>query len=100
MAMRDETRMLLESMTRLFEDKATKQVVDARRKGHASRPICGKRSARPVCRWPRCRNRPAVPMRNGPTCTACCASPAVMQRRFRWRKRCWPAGSPPRPDWN
>ena len=34
MAMRDETRMLLESMTRLFEDKATKQVVDARRKGH------------------------------------------------------------------
>ena len=33
MAMRDETRMLLESMTRLFEDKATKQVVDAAEKG-------------------------------------------------------------------
>lgn len=29
MAIRDETRMLLESMTRLFEDKATKQVIDA-----------------------------------------------------------------------
>jgi acyl-CoA dehydrogenase len=28
MAIRDETRMLLESMTRLFEDKSTKQVVD------------------------------------------------------------------------
>ena len=28
MAMRDETRMLLESMTRLFEDKCTKQVID------------------------------------------------------------------------
>jgi acyl-CoA dehydrogenase len=28
MAVRDETRMLLESMTRLFEDKATKQVID------------------------------------------------------------------------
>jgi acyl-CoA dehydrogenase len=28
MAIRDETRMLLESMTRLFEDKATKQVID------------------------------------------------------------------------
>src|SRR4051795_3514363 len=28
MAMRDETRMLLDSMTRLFEDKSTKQVID------------------------------------------------------------------------
>jgi acyl-CoA dehydrogenase len=28
MAMRDETRMLLESMNRLFQDKATKQVID------------------------------------------------------------------------
>ena len=28
MAIRDETRMLLESMTRLFENKATKQVID------------------------------------------------------------------------
>ena len=28
MAIRDETRMLLESMTRLFEDKATKQIID------------------------------------------------------------------------
>lgn len=28
MAIRDETRMLLESMNRLFEDKATKQVID------------------------------------------------------------------------
>jgi acyl-CoA dehydrogenase len=28
MAIRDETRMLLESMTRLFEDKCTKQVID------------------------------------------------------------------------
>jgi acyl-CoA dehydrogenase len=28
MAIRDETRMLLESMTRLFEDKSTKQVID------------------------------------------------------------------------
>ncbi|HVZ09681.1 acyl-CoA dehydrogenase family protein [Rhodopila sp.] len=33
MAMRDETRMLLESMTRLFEDKSTKQVVDAAETG-------------------------------------------------------------------
>jgi acyl-CoA dehydrogenase len=33
MAMRDETRMLLESMGRLFEDKCTKQVVDAAEKG-------------------------------------------------------------------
>jgi hypothetical protein len=28
MAIRDETRMLLESMNRLFEDKSTKQVID------------------------------------------------------------------------
>ena len=28
MAIRDETRMLLESMTRLFEDKSTKQIID------------------------------------------------------------------------
>src|SRR3954466_3643848 len=28
MAMRDETRMLLDSMTRLFEDKSTKAVID------------------------------------------------------------------------
>ncbi len=28
MAIRDETRMLLESMTRLFEDRSTKQVID------------------------------------------------------------------------
>lgn len=28
MAIRDETRMLLESLTRLFEDKSTKQVID------------------------------------------------------------------------
>ena len=28
MAMRDETRMLLESMNRLFEDKSTKQIID------------------------------------------------------------------------
>ena len=28
MAVRDETRMLLESMNRLFEDKSTKQVID------------------------------------------------------------------------
>ena len=33
MAMRDETRMLLESMGRLFEDKCTKQVVDLAEKG-------------------------------------------------------------------
>ena len=33
MAMRDETRMLLESMGRLFEDKCTKQVVDRAEKG-------------------------------------------------------------------
>ncbi|HUN39224.1 MAG TPA: acyl-CoA dehydrogenase family protein [Acetobacteraceae bacterium] len=33
MAMRDETRMLLESMDRLFQDKATKQVVDAAEQG-------------------------------------------------------------------
>jgi acyl-CoA dehydrogenase len=28
MAIRDETRMLLDSMTRLFDDKSTKQVID------------------------------------------------------------------------
>ncbi|MBN8871616.1 MAG: acyl-CoA/acyl-ACP dehydrogenase [Rhodospirillales bacterium] len=33
MAIRDETRMLLESMNRLFEDKCTKQVVDAAETG-------------------------------------------------------------------
>jgi acyl-CoA dehydrogenase len=33
MAIRDETRMLLESMTRLFEDHCTKQVVDAAETG-------------------------------------------------------------------
>ena len=33
MAIRDETRMLLESMTRLFEDKCTKQIVDAAETG-------------------------------------------------------------------
>ena len=33
MALRDETRMLLESMGRLFEDKCTKQVVDAAETG-------------------------------------------------------------------
>lgn len=33
MAIRDETRMLLESMTRLFEDKCTKQVADAAETG-------------------------------------------------------------------
>lgn len=33
MAMRDETRMLLESMGRLFEDKSTKQVIDASETG-------------------------------------------------------------------
>jgi acyl-CoA dehydrogenase len=33
MAMRDETRMLLESMSRLFEDKCTKQVIDAAETG-------------------------------------------------------------------
>ena len=33
MAIRDETRMLLESMGRLFEDKCTKQVIDAAEKG-------------------------------------------------------------------
>ena len=33
MAMRDETRMLLESMDRLFADKCTKQVVDLAEKG-------------------------------------------------------------------
>jgi acyl-CoA dehydrogenase len=34
MAMRDETRMLLESMSRLFEDKCTKQVVNLAEKGN------------------------------------------------------------------
>ena len=33
MAIRDETRMLLESMGRLFEDKCTKQIVDAAETG-------------------------------------------------------------------
>ena len=33
MTMRDETRMLLESMERLFRDKCTKEVVDAAEKG-------------------------------------------------------------------
>ncbi|MDR3538470.1 MAG: acyl-CoA/acyl-ACP dehydrogenase [Acetobacteraceae bacterium] len=33
MAIRDETRMLLESMGRLFEDKATRQVIDAAETG-------------------------------------------------------------------
>src|SRR5947209_18614710 len=33
MAIRDETRMLLESMTRLFEDHCTKQVADAAETG-------------------------------------------------------------------
>ena len=33
MAIRDETRMLLESMTRLFEDHCTKQVTDAAETG-------------------------------------------------------------------
>ena len=33
MAIRDETRMLLETMGRLFEDKATKQAADAAETG-------------------------------------------------------------------
>ena len=33
MAIRDETRMLLESMTRLFEDQSTRQVVDRAERG-------------------------------------------------------------------
>ncbi len=33
MAIRDETRMLLESMSRLFEDKCTKQIIDAAETG-------------------------------------------------------------------
>ena len=33
MAIRDETRMLLESMNRLFEDKSTKAVIDAAETG-------------------------------------------------------------------
>ena len=33
MAIRDETRMLLESMNRLFEDHCTKQVADAAETG-------------------------------------------------------------------
>jgi acyl-CoA dehydrogenase len=33
MAMRDETRMLLDSMTRLFEDKVTKKIADASETG-------------------------------------------------------------------
>lgn len=33
MAIRDETRMLLESITRLFEDKATKQIIDSAETG-------------------------------------------------------------------
>jgi acyl-CoA dehydrogenase len=33
MAIRDETRMLLESMNRLFEDKSTKQIIDAAETG-------------------------------------------------------------------
>ncbi len=43
MAIRDETRMLLESMTRLFEDNCTKQVVDARGDRQLRRTISGTR---------------------------------------------------------
>src|SRR3974390_1634192 len=39
MAMRDETRMLLESMGRLFEDKCTKQVGDRAEKGEFARDL-------------------------------------------------------------
>jgi acyl-CoA dehydrogenase len=39
MAIRDETRMLLESMSRLFEDHCTKQVVDAAETGVFARTL-------------------------------------------------------------
>jgi acyl-CoA dehydrogenase len=39
MAIRDETRMLLESMSRLFEDHCTKQVVDAAETGVFARSL-------------------------------------------------------------
>ena len=40
--MRDETRMLLESMGRLFEDHCTKQVLDAAETGMFA-AACGRR---------------------------------------------------------
>ena len=39
MAIRDETRMLLESMGRLFEDKCTKQTIDAAETGVFARSL-------------------------------------------------------------
>jgi acyl-CoA dehydrogenase len=39
MAIRDETRMLLESMSRLFEDHCTKQVVDAAETGNFAQAL-------------------------------------------------------------
>jgi acyl-CoA dehydrogenase len=41
MAVRDETRMLLESMTRLFDDKSTKQVIDRAEVGEFASGLWG-----------------------------------------------------------
>lgn len=93
MAIRDETRMLLESMTRLFEDKSTKTVIDRAEIGTFADDLwrAVAETGVPLAALP---ESPGVPTPNGPTFMRYCGWPAAIPRRSRLRKQCWPAGSP------
>ena len=100
MAMRDETRMLLESMSRLFEDKCTKQVVDAAEKGNFADELwrAVSETGVPLAALPESAGgadaRMVRPLRGVARCRH------AMRRRSRWRRRCWPAGLLPLRGWN
>ena len=99
MAIRDETRMLLESMSRLFEDHCTKQVVDAAETGVFARTLWDAvaETGVPLAALPEVSR--GAPMPSGPICTPRCGSRAGMPRPFLWRKPCSPGGPPPRAVW-
>jgi len=82
-------------MTRLFEDHCTKQSPTPRKPGYLRKP-CGTMSRNPVCRWRRCRNRPAARTPSGPTFTRYCEWPLASRHRSRWPKPCSPVGQPRR----
>ena len=99
MAIRDETRMLLESMTRLFEDHCTKQVDRCRRNRDISAsPVgCGRETGVPLAALPESAGGADAEWSD---LYAVLRVAAASPHRSRWPKPCWLVGSPHRAGWN
>ena len=100
MAIRDETRMLLESMNRLFEDKSTKQVIDRAETGVFAADLwqAVAETGVPLAALPE--SAGGADAEWSDLFAVLRVAGRYLRAASRWPRPCSPAGSPPAPAWN